>query len=230
MPKPQVIAGNALATGFILIVDYGPGGQEVLAVKPGGYTIRPRPLPPPHLRPLGSLGRLLALLPAPLALTLYALLLGFLYGGLSVHAPEVSLTMLLSFLGFACFVQLTGIARWHALEHKAAHVLQEVWERGLSPDRYSLLSALKRASPFHPQCGTLLFARFILLATPLLFFLNFTPAMILSYALAGLMHHKQFLAVPLLGLERLLLAAPREAEEIQTAVALEAYLKARALA
>lgn len=143
-------------------------------------------LPPPP--PIPSL-----FLPAALGLKpwrgLHPLLRGLVLLGFAVLAllgltstgPKESLGLLAGFLVAAFFLRLTSVPRWHALEHRAAHVLDG---EEVPLEEEELKEALARASSFHPRCGTVLAGVFVLASAAFVLVLPLTVALLLGWLAA----------------------------------------------
>ncbi len=216
-PRYEVLAGRAWERGFLLHLRRG--GEEVRALVERGKGARVERVPArPHWPPPLYLGTLR--LPP-----LFFLLLGLLVAlAFRERDPYLVLFPLL-FLPFISFdFKVMGTGRWHALEHKAIHLLKE---GNLPEDRREALARLRAASPLLEECGSLLVLRFYLLLPPLALLLPAGAALSLAFLLAHELHASRAGARLLLPLQGLFLATPREEEEALALSLLEALKEAQ---
>ncbi len=216
-PRYEVLAGRAWERGFLLYLRGGEEEVRALVERGKGVRVERGPAGPHAPLPL-SLGTFR--LP-PLSLLLLGLLVALAF---RERLPDLALFPPL-FLPFASLVaRATGVGRWHALEHKAIHLLRE---GDLPGDRREALARLRAASPLLEECGSLLLLRFFLLLSPLALLLPAGAALSLAFLLAHELHASRTGARLLLPLQWLFLATPREEEEALALSLLEALKEAR---
>lgn len=182
---PEFLGGAANEHGFSLQIALG-NKTLVFHISPKGLRVETLPRLP-HTW-WGEVIRIFSgplglLIPHPTGKALAALfniaLSLFFFQDKPMPFHKTILAFGISYALAVLFLRITGVVRWHALEHKSAHVLEDIWRGRLALSDLSednLVQALKKASPLHPWCGSLYMIIFIFAASVLFSLLPSGPA------------------------------------------------------
>lgn len=181
----KVEGGFSHESGMILWVRVGEAWEKWRFSRDGAEA---EPAQPPKNSLFGLTSFLLGILPwrdlKPWARwTLVLLLTAIALYGLTVSGPKQALGLVMGFLGAGVGMRFTLMPRWHALEHKAVHLLSRLGD-GPIPGREEVLKELRELPSLHPGCGVLFGSSVIALAALLTVFLPLTVALLLGVVLA----------------------------------------------
>lgn len=207
------IAGYAFPNGFRLWVKRSEKQIDVLTFSPSGLRLKKeRPLP--FKFPAVYIG----------FMTLLALMDKW------APSPESVVYVLIIHYIVTMGTQLSGIASWHALEHKTFKVVGDILNSKISVDFKQIKKALNEAPSTHPRCGSVFYfwaTTFLMITFPLL---PAALAQLISFWAAWVFYRKSILfreyALPL---QHLVLAPPSEAQIELVAHQLCQYFKENCL-